>query len=301
MGHIVPGMVLKNALELRGHQVTWEICPAKENSPAKIEIWYERFQEMVPNSRQKLLHQLGRDDFDLLVTDPCILAGWDLHFRSGIPWAIFSNLPIFFVDQHVPLFIQCSLPEFEPFRNSNIEFVGPAMPTEVIPAGKLPAFRHMKRFKKSLIGVTQGTVAQDRNDLIHPTTFAVDETMHLVDKFFNYAHHMHLLDCFVTNGGFGSVQMAIYHGVPIVVCGETEDKPYVGKRVAEMGVGINLKFPTDQGYLSAAIHECLHNKKIKARCKEMAEKCRNYSIYQAVDALESLAFGQRQRMAYGRN
>ena len=45
----------------------------------------------------------------------------------------------------------------------------------------------------------------------------------------------------MTNGGFGGVQLAIAHGVPLVVAGSTEEKPEVANRVAWSGVGINLR------------------------------------------------------------
>ncbi len=45
----------------------------------------------------------------------------------------------------------------------------------------------------------------------------------------------------VTNGGFGGVQQALAHGVPLVVAGSTEDKPEVAARVAWSGAGVNLR------------------------------------------------------------
>ena len=36
----------------------------------------------------------------------------------------------------------------------------------------------------------------------------------------------------VTNGGYGTVQQALAHGVPIVVAGATEDKPETAARIA---------------------------------------------------------------------
>jgi UDP:flavonoid glycosyltransferase YjiC (YdhE family) len=45
----------------------------------------------------------------------------------------------------------------------------------------------------------------------------------------------------VTNGGYGGVQQALAHGVPVVVAGQTEDKVEVSARVAWSGAGINLK------------------------------------------------------------
>lgn len=48
----------------------------------------------------------------------------------------------------------------------------------------------------------------------------------------------------VTNGGFGGVQLALAHGVPLVVAGGGEDKPLVAARVAGGGLGIDLRTAT---------------------------------------------------------
>ncbi|MEU7874561.1 nucleotide disphospho-sugar-binding domain-containing protein [Dactylosporangium sp. NPDC049140] len=45
----------------------------------------------------------------------------------------------------------------------------------------------------------------------------------------------------VTNGGYGGVQTALAHGVPLVVAGATEDKPEVAARVAHAGAGMRLR------------------------------------------------------------
>lgn len=45
----------------------------------------------------------------------------------------------------------------------------------------------------------------------------------------------------ITNGGYGGVQFALSHGVPLIVAGDSEDKPDVAARTAWSGAGINLK------------------------------------------------------------
>jgi UDP:flavonoid glycosyltransferase YjiC (YdhE family) len=44
----------------------------------------------------------------------------------------------------------------------------------------------------------------------------------------------------VTNGGYGGVQRALANGVPLVVAGDSEDKPEVAARVHWSGVGVDL-------------------------------------------------------------
>jgi UDP:flavonoid glycosyltransferase YjiC (YdhE family) len=45
----------------------------------------------------------------------------------------------------------------------------------------------------------------------------------------------------VTNGGWGGVQQALAHGVPVVVAGASEEKPEVAARVAWSGAGLDLR------------------------------------------------------------
>jgi len=68
------------------------------------------------------------------------------------------------------------------------------------------------------------------------------------------------VDVMVTNGGYGAVQRALSMGKPLVVAGNTEDKPEVAARVAWTGAGVNLKTgdPTAHA-VRAAVREVLNN------------------------------------------
>jgi UDP:flavonoid glycosyltransferase YjiC (YdhE family) len=55
-----------------------------------------------------------------------------------------------------------------------------------------------------------------------------------------YSQLMPHVDVMVTNGGYGGVQHALSHGVPLVVAGETSDKAEVAARVQYTGAGIDL-------------------------------------------------------------
>ena len=45
----------------------------------------------------------------------------------------------------------------------------------------------------------------------------------------------------MTNAGFGGVQVALAHGVPILAARRSEDKAEVVARIAHTGVGIDLR------------------------------------------------------------
>ena len=68
------------------------------------------------------------------------------------------------------------------------------------------------------------------------------------------------VDVMVTNGGYGAVQRALSMGVPLVVAGNTEDKPEVAARVAWTGAGVNLRTGTPTpGAVRAAVREVLND------------------------------------------
>jgi UDP:flavonoid glycosyltransferase YjiC (YdhE family) len=62
-----------------------------------------------------------------------------------------------------------------------------------------------------------------------------------VERFIPHDLLLPHVDVMVTNGGYGGVQAALAHGVPLVVAGDSEDKPEVAARVHWSGVGVDLR------------------------------------------------------------
>jgi len=88
----------------------------------------------------------------------------------------------------------------------------------------------------------------------------------------------------VTNGGFGGVQVALGHGVPLVVAGKTEDKAEVGARVAWSGIGVDLRTQhPSPAALRAAVRRVLDTPAYAARARDLAAQA------PAVDAPERAA------------
>ncbi|GAB4205588.1 MAG: glycosyltransferase [Coleofasciculaceae cyanobacterium] len=158
------------------------------------------------------------------------------------------------------LYLQGTVPAFEYSRSDlppQIHFVGPFLPTP--PADFTPpTWWDDLQGDRPVILVTQGTVATEADDLIVPTLQALaDEDVLVVattgvklvqysanariEPFIPYSHLLPHVDVMVTNGGYNGVQIALANGVPLVVAGQTEDKPEVCARVQWSGVGINLK------------------------------------------------------------
>jgi UDP:flavonoid glycosyltransferase YjiC (YdhE family) len=79
------------------------------------------------------------------------------------------------------------------------------------------------------------------------------------------------VDALVTNGGYGTVNQALSHGIPVVGAGASEDKPDVNARVAWSGVGIGLQTNTPAPEaLRVAVRHVLDEPQYRTRAKVLA-------------------------------
>jgi UDP:flavonoid glycosyltransferase YjiC (YdhE family) len=69
---------------------------------------------------------------------------------------------------------------------------------------------------------------------------AIPSNAHIA-SFLPYPHIMPEIDLLITSGGYGTVNMAISHGIPVVSAGLTEDKEEVSAHVQWSGAGIDLR------------------------------------------------------------
>ncbi|WP_028063951.1 glycosyltransferase [Solirubrobacter soli] len=166
------------------------------------------------------------------------------------------------------LYLQGTVPSFEYPRGDlppHVHFIGPLLPPPAeafVPPEWWPELESGRR----VVLVTQGTVANDPRLLIAPTLRALADEPVLViattgapvqaalgalggtlppnarlEPFVPYAELLPHVSVLVTNGGYGGLQQALAHGVPIVVAGATEDKPETAARVAWSGAGVRIK------------------------------------------------------------
>lgn len=93
-----------------------------------------------------------------------------------------------------------------------------------------------------------------------------------VASYLPYDQLFPLLDVFVTNGGFGGVQQSFAAGVPLVVAGDTEDKPDIAARVGWSGAGINLRTgrPRPEA-VAAAVRAVLAEPRYRDQARRQAE------------------------------
>jgi MGT family glycosyltransferase len=185
-------------------------------------------------------------------------------------------LPMNFHDAAVllpDLFLQMTVPGFEYPREN--------LPASVVFAGTLPITPGQASLpdwadeldgSRKVVLVTQGTVSNlDFNQLIVPTLKALADQPDILvvvtaggraaealpaplpanvrtADYLPFDWLLPKVDVFVTNGGYGSVNQALSHCIPVVGAGVTEDKGDVNARVAWSGAGIDLatSTPTEQ-------------------------------------------------------
>jgi UDP:flavonoid glycosyltransferase YjiC (YdhE family) len=120
---------------------------------------------------------------------------------------------------------------------------------------------------RPVVLVSQGSIRPDLTELVEPTVRALADKDALVvvttgqadpvdlarayvdplpgnvrvEKFVPYDQLLPHVDCFVTNGGYTGVTLALHHGVPLVQAGTTEEKSEIGARIAWTGVGVRLR------------------------------------------------------------
>jgi MGT family glycosyltransferase len=150
---------------------------------------------------------------------------------------------------------------------------------------------------KRLVLVTQGTVAnRDFGQLVGPALQGLAEEKDLIvivttggqptesipvdipanariTEFLPYEYVLPKVDLLITNGGYGTVSMALAHGVPIVSAGLTEDKEEVSANVQWSGAGIDLR--TSQAnpeMVCGAARQILDSSVYRDRAKELAEE-----------------------------
>lgn len=163
-------------------------------------------------------------------------------------------------------FLQTTVPAFEydfGHMPAHVQFVG-ALPPPPSRDVALPDWWDQLDGSRKVVLVTQGTVANaDFGELVEPTLAALGDREDLLvlvttgrrpignvrgpipgnarlAEFLDFTALLPKIDVLVTNGGYGTVQLALQAGVPIVSAGRTEDKAEVGARVAWSGVGLEI-------------------------------------------------------------
>lgn len=213
------------------------------------------------------------------------------------------------------LYLQSGVPSLEYPRSDlapQVHFVGAMQPARPDPAyAPPPWWNEVTAGHRPVVHVTQGTVRTDPDLLLRPTlrALAAEDVLVVattggadpatlgplpdnarVAAFIPHANLLPHVAAMVTNGGFGGVQTALGHGVPLVVAGNTEEKPEVANRVEFAGAGINLHtgHPTDDA-IRAAVQRVLTEATFTVRANAVAGDFARYGgPDEAADLIEQL-------------
>jgi UDP:flavonoid glycosyltransferase YjiC (YdhE family) len=232
--------------------------------------------------------------------------------RSRLDDALHSvgapQLPVFLTDwpllaDHV---VQLSIPDLEYPRSDlpvTVSFAGPVLPQRVP-----PHLAHRPQgCTQTVVHVTQGTWDnRDLSELVIPTVRALgsrDDTAVIattgrqgrttlpitlpgnafVTDFVPYESLLPIVDVMVTNGGFGGVQHALAHGIPLVIAGATSDKPEVAARVAYAGAGIDLRTSRPKARdLTDAIDQILTRTRYRTAAQRLSREILRYNAFDHV-------------------
>ena len=215
------------------------------------------------------------------------------------------------------LYLQASVPSFEYPRTDmppQLHFIGAAIPPAP-PNWKAPEWWHELDHKRVVL-VTQGTINSDFDELIRPAITAlgnqdvfvvvtsgskppeaVRRELPLnvrVAQYIPYAELMPKVDLLLTNGGYGSIQIALAHGVPVVAIGKTEEKPEIANRIewARVGIGLKVQTPTEE-QIRDAVMRVLNDMTYRARANAIRYEMSGLDAGNTgAELLEELAGGE---------
>lgn len=205
-------------------------------------------------------------------------------------------------------YVQFTVPEFEYPRAdlpATVHFAGPLPPSPSDPV--LPEWWSDLDGSRPIVHVTQGTIANsDFGQLVQPTIAALAASDALVvvstggrpvdalagrlpdnvraAEYLPYDRLLPLVDVLVTNGGYGGVQQALAHGVPLVVAGQTEDKVEVCARVGWSGAGVNLRTSTaTPAQVARAVDRVRSDPSYRANAERIGAAMRDTDAWRSLD------------------
>ncbi|WBU39248.1 glycosyltransferase [Homoserinibacter sp. YIM 151385] len=196
-----------------------------------------------------------------------------------------------------------------------VRFVGALDTSRSREAPPLPAWWPELDDGRAIVHVTQGTVDNgDFSSLVRPTLDGLAGfDGHVVvstggapiaslgelpsnaraAEFLPYDLLLPRLGALVTNGGYGTVLLALRQGVPLVVAPGAEDKPEVAARVDFFGVGVNLRTarPTPDA-VGDAVRAVVDGSGHRERAQAIAEAMRRVEPLELIrEELESITVG----------
>ncbi|MFD6159864.1 glycosyltransferase [Nocardia sp. NPDC060256] len=222
-----------------------------------------------------------------------------------------GSAPVFLLDWPVlaERLLQFTVPGFEYPRRDlppSLVFTGP-IPSPSTADPQLPPWWHALHGPERVVHVTQGTWDNDDFDqLLRPALSALGDRSDVlivastggstaslgpipanarVCDFVPYSWLLPHVDVMITNGGYGGVQQALGHGVPLIVAGDTADKPEVAARVAYTGAGIDLGARPRPAAVAAAVDRVLRDNSFRDAASKLADEMAQRSPFETIAAV----------------
>ncbi|CAG8961936.1 hypothetical protein HYFRA_00014094 [Hymenoscyphus fraxineus] len=188
--------------------------------------------------------------------------------------------------------VHCKLAGFLPTKPLPATFVPPAWFAEL-----QDNQASTSASRKKVVFVAQGTVVTDYHSLIIPTiaalahrddilvvvvlckrgaTLVLDNNETLpsnvrIADYLPYDAALPFADVFISNSGYGGLNHAINHGVPILQVGATEDKMDLGRRIQYAGNGVYIR-PTTAASLRSALDLLTSDDKYRKRALQIRDE-----------------------------
>ena len=191
----------------------------------------------------------------------------------------------------------------------NVHFIGPILVAPDSNFVSPPWWDKIISKDKKVILINQGTIAKTIDNLIKPSIKALENEDVIViavpvkknqlnnlppntfvSEFIPFGNLLPHVDLVITNGGYGGVQNALAHGIPLIIAGQTEDKMEVSARVEYAQVGINLKTsnPKPEQILEA-VHQIFSKPTYRENAENYQRESKKYNSPQmAVRLLEGM-------------
>lgn len=195
----------------------------------------------------------------------------------------------------------------------SVHFVGPILPE----SGTVTSFPWLDRIRSSAqptIFLTQGSVdIYDIHKLILPTLKALrhfpvnllistggrdpeplrkafPQQHIIIEPYIPYSLVMPFVTMMITNGGYGGVSTALSQGVPLIIAGNSEDKPEIASRIRYCGAGINLNTGRPSPHaIRRAVRAILHEPLFTARARRVqADYTRHDAVSESIDLIEEI-------------
>lgn len=309
--HVTTAVPLVQRLVVRGHTVRWltheryrpfaqrsgaHLFPtAYTNSHAELpamslQEWATMFQAERFAQAADLTAALEDTPADMLLVDPTYVGVAGISYPD-MRIGMLGCVPLLHVHPDAAFVLQATLPQCEyPVGHAPVHFTGPLLPPPMDELSPEETAKFAARIPtdRPLVVITHGTLATETERLAVPALEAIKDlpvfalvqatpgTLDLPPNamalpWIPFGRVLPRAALVVSNGGYQGAQWCLAAGVPMVIRGETEDKPEVAARVEWAGYGKNIsEAPRSAAVFRRAIEEVLVNPRYREQARRLS-------------------------------